>query len=152
MGLQSGLENMMEGRYGAAAVDAIGVAIDAIGMLAPGGLFAGFGIRAYRASKKAPSLDDLSKAASSDYKNGFTKAGHSLQKHGSRPGSKWSQPDINVNSPQQANSRAQDLVDDVLTAPGSKVEPNPRGGWDAVAPDGRTVRFNRDGTMQGLRE
>lgn len=71
-----------------------------------------------------------------------------MQKHGSRPGSKWSQSDINVSSPKQANPRAQDLVDDVLTTPGGKLQPNPRGGWDAVAPDGRTVRYNRDGSMQ----
>ena len=98
------------------------------------------------------SVDDLSKAAQQLDKNGFTKAGRSLQKHGSRPGSKWNQSDINVNSPKQANSRAQDLVDDVLTSPGGKITPNPRGGWDASAPNGRTIRFNRDGTMQGFRE
>jgi hypothetical protein len=75
-----------------------------------------------------------------------------LQKHGVRPGSKWNQSDINVNKPNQANPRGQDLVDDVLTTPGGKITPNPRGGVDATAPDGRTVRFNRDGSMQGFRE
>lgn len=104
------------------------------------------------ASRSTPSVDDLSKAASQQYKNGFTKAGHSLQKHGSRPGSKWYQPDIDVNKPKLANPRGQDLIDDVLTTPDSKITRNPRGGWDANTPDKRTVRFNRDGTMQGLRE
>jgi RHS repeat-associated protein len=99
-----------------------------------------------------PSLDDLSKAAADADKGGFTKAGRSLQKHGKRPGSKWCQPDINVDKPQQANPRGQDLVDDILTDPNGKVVPNPRGGWDAETPDGRVVRFNRDGSMQGFRE
>ena len=57
-----------------------------------------------------------------------------------------------LTSRSQANSRAQDLVDDVLTTPGSKVKPNSRGGVDVVAPDGRVIRYNRDGTMQGFRE
>ncbi len=102
--------------------------------------------------KSVPSVDDLSRAAAQPRKGGFTEAGGSLQKHGSRPGSKWSQSDINVNKPSQANLRGQDLVDDVLTTPGGRVSPNPRGGVDATAPDGRTVRFNRDGSMQGFRE
>jgi hypothetical protein len=83
---------------------------------------------------------------------GFTQAGHSLQKHGSRPGSKWSQSDIDVNKPGLANLRGQDLVDDVLTTPGSRVMPNPRGGTDVIAPDGRVIRYNRDGSFQGFRE
>ncbi|GAA4349235.1 hypothetical protein GCM10023165_35840 [Variovorax defluvii] len=98
------------------------------------------------------SLDDLSRAAGAAAKGGFTAAGRSLQKHGSRDGSKWTQGDIDVNKPVQANSRGQDLVDDVLTSPGGQVVPNARGGLDAVAPDGRVVRYNRDGTFQGLRE
>jgi len=126
-----------------------------LGMVNPGkklGITAKVGKRVAGATKRIPSVDELSRAAAQPRKGGFTEAGGSLQKHGSRPGSKWNQPDINVNKPSQANPRGQDLVDDVLTAPGGKVSPNPRGGWDATAPDGRTVRFNRDGTMQGFRE
>jgi RHS repeat-associated protein len=98
------------------------------------------------------SLDELSRAAGAADKGGFTKAGRSLQKHGSRNGSKWKQADIDVNRPAQANPRGQDVVDDVLTSPGSQIVSNPRGGVDAVAQDGRVVRYNRDGSMQGLRE
>jgi hypothetical protein len=105
------------------------------------------------ATKNAgPSVDDLSRADGALDKSGFTKAGRSLQKHGSRPGPKWNQTDINVNRPAEANPRGQDLADDVLTTPGSQVVPNPRGGVDVIAPDGRVVRFNRDGSMQGFRE
>ena len=101
------------------------------------------------ASKATPALDDLSKAAGALDRNGFTRAGRSLQKHGDRPGSIWPQTSPN---PAMANPQAQSLVDDILTTPGSQVIPNPRGGWDAIAPDGRTLRFNRDGSFQGFRE
>lgn len=124
---------------------AISIAGAAIGIFAPGG---GYGV----AAKTAPSLDDLSRAAAAAKKGGFTEAGGSLQKHGSRPGSKWNQTGIDVNKPRAANPRGQNLVDDALTTPGSKVVPNPRGGWDVVAPDGRTIRYNRDGSFQGFRE
>ena len=111
VGVQSGLNNLFDGKYFDAAVDVAGVFVDTAGLFVPGGVCAGIGIKAYRASKGTPSLDSLSKAAEAADKGGFTKAGRSLQKHGSRLGSKWNQSDINVNSPRQANSRAQDLVD-----------------------------------------
>ncbi|WP_243726310.1 RHS repeat-associated core domain-containing protein [Halothiobacillus neapolitanus] len=104
------------------------------------------------ASSKLPSLDDLSRAASASDRNGFSKAGRSLQKHGSRPGSKWGQEDVNVNNPSEANSRAQGLVDDILNSPGTNVVQNSRGGVDVISQDGRVVRYNRDGSMQGFRE
>lgn len=79
-----------------------------------------------------------------------------MQKHGSATGKRedsiWKQSDINVNNPKQANARAQDLVDDVLTEPNGQVMKNSKGGVDAVSSDGRTIRFNRDNSFQGFRE
>ena len=150
VGYSSYLNNLNSGNYGAAALDTAGIVVDAVMLALPvATVGAGYWIKG---SRCASSLDDLSKAAGAIDKGGFTKAGRSLQKHGSRPGSKWSQSDINVNSPQQANSRGQNLVDDALTTPGSKVVPNRRGGTDVITPDGRTIRYNRDGTFQGFRE
>jgi RHS repeat-associated protein len=98
------------------------------------------------------SVEVLSRAAAQADRNGFTAAGRSLQKHGSRTSSKWVQGDVNVNKPLEANLRAQELVDDVLTTPGTVITKNPRGGIDVTAPDGRVIRYNRDGSFQGLRE
>jgi len=125
----------------------IAVAPLPIGSMTVGGV--GRGVAKKGAGK---SLDDLSRVAATQKVGGFTQAGHSLQKHGSRPGSKWSQSDIDVNKPGLANARGQQLVDDVLTTPGSRVVSNPRGGTDVIAPDGRVIRYNRDGSFQGFRE
>jgi hypothetical protein len=97
-----------------------------------------------------PSVDELSNAAGIPDKGGYTKAGRALQKHGSRPGSVYERP--TSGKPNVMNQAGQNVVDDILTTPGSQVKPNRLGGVDVVAPDGRGVRYNADGSFRGFLE
>jgi len=94
-------------------------------------------------------LDDLSKVASAPDRNNLTKAGRALQKHGDRAGSAYPQV---KGGPKKLNPAGQDVVDDILTTPGSTTKPNRLGGVDVKALDGRAVRYDADGNFVGLRE
>ena len=101
---------------------------------------------------KPPSLEDLRKAANADDRNGHTQAGRSLAKKAGRPNSAYDLDGANPNNPKEANARASKIVDEILNNPKSKIVPNERGGWDVISPDGRVMRYNRDGSFQGFRE
>lgn len=65
------------------------------------------------------SLDDLATAASAPNRGGpYTKAGSSLQSHGSRPGSAFSYPTGNATS---VNLAAQEVVETILSNPNSRT-------------------------------
>ena len=98
--------------------------------------------------KGVGSLDDLSKAAGEPDRNGLTKAGRSLQKHGGRPGSAF--PSVSGHT--NLNKTAQDVVDDILTTPGAIHEPNRFGGVDIRVPGGRQVRYDGSGKFMGFLE
>ncbi len=95
-------------------------------------------------------MHDLSRAAGEADKGGLTKAGRALQKHGDRPGTAFNRPASN--SARALNPAGQEVVDELLTNPGSQFRPNRIGGWDVRAPDGRGVRFNPDGSFRGFLE
>ena len=103
-----------------------------------------------------PTLNDLSRAAGAIDKGGFTVAGRSLTKHGAgaRPGNSLF-PAAKGN-PAAINRQAQDLVDDILTNPGTKVINSQRGRFgntiEHVAPDGRGVVFDSNGKFLFFRE
>ncbi|MCC8376372.1 hemagglutinin repeat-containing protein, partial [Photorhabdus bodei] len=104
-----------------------------------------------------PSRDNLNQAASTPNRNGLTDAGRALQKHGGREGSVYSY------SSQKAsvlNKEAQTIVSEILSNPNTKIESrfvfeNKQriAVVEAIAPDGRALRFNADGTkLIGFRE
>ncbi|MFD0709648.1 VENN motif pre-toxin domain-containing protein, partial [Photorhabdus akhurstii] len=104
-----------------------------------------------------PSRDNLNQAASTPNRNGLTDAGRALQKHGGREGSVYSY------SSQKAsvlNKEAQTIVSEILSNPNTKIESrfvfeNKQRITvvEAIAPDGRALRFNADGTkLIGFRE
>ncbi len=97
----------------------------------------------------ARTLDKLSNAARAADKNNLTKAGRALQKHSDRTGSAFDAPSKKAND---LNRQGQDIVDDILTNPGSSRRPNKLGGEDVIAPDGRGVRYNPDGSFRGFLE
>jgi hypothetical protein len=97
----------------------------------------------------ARSLEELSGAAGVLDRNGLTAAGRALQKHGDRTGSAFTQV---PGGPRALNPAGQDVVDDILTSPGSTVSPNRLGGVDVRAPDGRGIRYNGDGSFRGFLE
>jgi hypothetical protein len=115
------------------------------------------GLGGVRASLKAPrspssvmhNLDELSRAASVADRNKLTKAGRALQKHASRPRSAFRTA---ASRADELNTHGQTVVDDILTAPGSRQRRNRLGGVDVIAPDGRGVRFNSDGGFRGFLE
>ncbi|MFN7397198.1 MAG: RHS repeat-associated core domain-containing protein [bacterium] len=140
--------NMIRGAGGEAGAAARGAGGAAEGGGCGGG--GGGGGGAGTAATGASALDDLSKAAGAMDKNGLTKAGRALQKHSDRPGSAFNNP--GSKSPGSLNPAGQNVVDDILTTPGTQVKPNRLGGIDVVAPDGRGVRYNPDGSFRGFLE
>lgn len=92
-------------------------------------------------------LARLSRAASVEDRNGLTKAGRALQKHGGRPGSLY--PNVGHKS---ANETGQNLVNEILQASGGQGRQNRYGGLDYLAPDGRGVRFNDVEEFMGFLE
>jgi hypothetical protein len=103
-----------------------------------------------------PLLDDLSKAAGEIDKGGLTKAGRSLDKHGAgaRPGnSAFPKATGNV---AEKNNLAQNLVDDILTDPGTTVTNSYRGRFgntiEYTAPSSRGVVYDSSGKFLFFKE
>jgi filamentous hemagglutinin len=98
-------------------------------------------------------LDDLSRAAGALDRSGLSAAGTQLQKHGSRAGSAF--PAVRGN-PAAINRQAQDIVDDLLTAPGTTTVTRHHARFGNVheirAPDGRGLRYGADGELLGFLE
>jgi len=100
------------------------------------------------------SLDDLSASGRlidpADSAGQLTRAGRALQKHGNRPATAF--PRARGNPP-RINQSGQDVLDDILTSPGSTTRSGNRfGGDDIIAPDGRGARFDADGVFRGFLE
>ena len=101
-------------------------------------------------SENVDGLSESGKELDPKDKSGeLTKAGRGLQKHGSRSGSAFPPATGNAAS---KNDQGQEVLDDILTDPGSSTEVDDRGRTTVTAPDGRSARFNPDGSMQGFRE
>ncbi|HED66643.1 MAG TPA: hypothetical protein ENJ09_13935 [Planctomycetes bacterium] len=153
---------LVEGDYGNAALSGL-AAVPIIGQeVGAGRLAAKYGDEALDAARYVDdaidigdaargvgSLDDLSRAAGELDRNGLTKAGRALQKHSSRPGSAFSTAASRAGD---LNAAGQSIVDDILTAPGSLQRENRLGGIDVLAPGGRGVRFNPNGSFRGFLE
>lgn len=86
-------------------------------------------------------------------RNGVTEAGRALQKHSSRPGSAFPEP---RGTRAQINQAGQNIVDDILTAPGAKMTKRHHARFGDVieitAPDGRGVRYDANGNFLGFLE
>jgi len=81
----------------------------------------------------------------------LTKAGRALQKHGNRPDSAFPKP---TGSPSDLNRAGQEIVDDILTTPGTTITErfHPRYGYviDVRAPDGRGLRYSQNRILIGF--
>jgi len=101
------------------------------------------------AAKTTPSLDALSQAAGAADRGGLTAAGRSLTKHGAgaRPGNTLF-PAAKGN-PATINQTAQNVVDDILTTPGSTIQNGYKGRFgpttEVTAPDGRRLIYDASG-------
>lgn len=118
------------------------VALAAVGLVAPGGGYT--------------ALDDLADAAKAIDRSGLSAAGRALTKHaaGQRPGS--SAFGRLRGSPAQINATAQEIVEDILTNPGttSSVVRTGRfkGGTEFFDPSGRGIRYDANGRFVGFIE
>ena len=106
-----------------------------------------------KAARGIGSLDDLSRAAGALDRGGLSAAGRQLQKHGSRPGSAF--PGARGN-PSAINQQGQQIVDDILTTPGTTTISRHHARFGDVteihAPDGRGLRYGSDGRFLGFLE
>jgi RHS repeat-associated protein len=97
------------------------------------------------------SVDELSQAAAMMDRNGLTKAGRALQKHGSRAGSVF--PSVQGKA-SYVNQLGQDVVDDILTFPGARTSTRYHKHYgdllEVHAPDGRGARWTKNGDFMGL--
>ena len=93
---------------------------------------------------------ELSKAGQQPDKNGLTKAGRALQKHGDREGSAFPR---STGSAAERNQRGQDILEGILSSDKQHSRPNRFGGDDIYDGNtGRGVRFDGDGNMKGFLE
>ena len=108
------------------------------------------------AARGTPSLDALSQAAGVADRGGLTAAGRSLTKHGAgaRTGNTLFPPA--KGNPATINQTAQNVVDDILTAPGSTIQNSTRGRFgptiEVTAPGGRGIVYDANGNFLFFKE
>jgi len=88
-------------------------------------------------------LADLLKSANQPERNGLTKAGRALQKHGERKNSVFPKP---VGNPEALNQQAIDIVNNILTAINKTHTERHHARFgniiDIYAPNGQGVRYD----------
>lgn len=101
-------------------------------------------------------VNGLSQAASAPDKGGFTAAGRSLTKHGAGARIGNSKFPAAKGSPSQINQMAQEIVDEILTDPGSVFKNSYRGRFgdtlEITAPNGRGLVFDANGKFLFFKE
>jgi len=119
-------------------------------------VFLAIGLLTTKSTPAATNVDDLSRAAAIIDRGGLTVAGRSLTKHGlnARQGnSLFPQVKGNVGG---INQQAQNIVDDILTAPDTTVINSYRGRFgntiEYVSPNGQGVVYDASGKFLFLRE
>ncbi len=104
----------------------------------------------------AEGIDDLSRAAGVPGKGERTVAGNSLNKHGAGKRDGNALFPAPAGNPAAINQQAQNVVDDILTAPGTKAVNGYRGRFgdtiEYIAPDGRGVVYDANGKFLFFRE
>ena len=121
---------------------------DTIGFLPGGGAFGPGGLGAKGAAAAAAKA--FQKAGQQLDRNGLTKAGRALQKHGDRPNSAFPK---STGTASERNQQGQQLLEGILNSSNRTSGPNKFGGTDIFDNNtGRGVRFNADGTMKGFLE
>lgn len=135
----------------ATAVESVAVGAQTVtitfapGLLAMAAASPGPGIQ----SGAPASVNDLAAAGKVMDRGGLTRAGRALEKHGGRQGSVFPKATGNVGD---KNRQGQEILERILTDPGTKSVPNNYGGQDYLDPSGRGARFDRDGSFRGFSE
>ena len=94
------------------------------------------------------SVEDLARAAAEPDRGGLTRAGRSLHKHGSRPGSVYPVP---RGSAEAMNRLALEMVIAILVDPINEVKRRPHGRHgvvlDILSSSGRGLRYRENGAF-----
>jgi hypothetical protein len=102
------------------------------------------------------SLDALSEAAKVVDRNGLTKAGRSLTKHGEGARPANSLFPAAKGNPKTINNMAKNIVDDILTTPNSTIDSSYRGRFgntiEVSTPDGRGIVYDTNGKFLFFKE
>ena len=80
---------------------------------------------------------------------GLTEAGRALTKHAANQRGASPFPPLSGNNP-KISQTAEQQVDEILNSPDASFRKLGRGGIEAKLPDGRAVRFNKDGSLSGF--
>ncbi|MGH9427705.1 MAG: RHS repeat domain-containing protein [Terriglobia bacterium] len=107
-------------------------------------------------SQRFSATDRLSRAAATPSKGGYTRAGYELTKHAAGQRARSSRFPALKGNPSQINQRAQEVVDDILTSPGTSQTNGyrPRFGntIEFTAPVGRGLVFSANGKFLFFKE
>lgn len=95
------------------------------------------------------SIEQLAEAGKVDDREGLTRAGRGLQKHGGRSDSVFPKPSGNIS---QINAQEQQMLEDILNSPNNEVIELPNGSTKIYAQNGRGVHFDRKGNFIGFVE
>lgn len=98
---------------------------------------------------KRTTPEDRLKAGDQADRNGLTRAGRALQKHGDRLGSSFPKA---TGTAREKNEQARAILETILTDPGTVQTPLGRGGVEFRHPSGRGARFEADGSFGGFVE
>ncbi|WP_217699382.1 polymorphic toxin-type HINT domain-containing protein, partial [Leptospira alexanderi] len=94
------------------------------------------------------SIKELINAGNELDRNGLTKAGRALQKHGDREGSVFP---VSSGSPSERNTQGEKVLQGILQSPDKIIRPNKFGGQDIIDNiTKRGVRYNEDGSFRGF--
>ncbi len=95
------------------------------------------------------SVDQLAEAGKMNDREGLTRAGRGLQKHGGRSDSIFPKPSGNIT---QINAQGQEMLENILNTPNNEVIEFPNGNTKIYAPNGRGAHFDRNGNFIGFIE
>jgi len=102
-----------------------------------------------RALESNPSTRQFSEAGKVQDREGLTRAGRALQKHGGRTSSVFPKPTGNIS---QINAQGQEVLENILSNPNNELIETPSGNIKIYTPDGRGAHFDKNKRFIGFIE
>lgn len=144
--IAGGIGGALGGLFASPCADLKDVAIDGAIDGAIGGALGGAGA----VFSKVRQIQKFSKAGEALDRNGLTKAGRALQKHGDRQGSAFPK---STGNPTSRSSQGQGILDDILKSNNKSTTNNRFGGKDIFDQNtGRGARYDGSGNFMGFLE
>jgi RHS repeat-associated protein len=144
--IAGGIGGALGGLFASPCADPKDVAIDGAIDGAISGALGGAGA----VFSKVRQIQKFSKAGEVLDRNGLTKAGRALQKHGDRSGSVFPK---STGNPSSRSSQGQDILNDILKSNNKSTSNNRFGGKDIFDQNtGRGARYNGNGEFMGFLE